>query len=165
MARTAALIGKSAKTRRKRVSKRCVSQKHLSGDESSISHFANALRSDVTGKPIEFLSLVISTFGLVIAVGAALFAFDQIIGVKQALDSQAYADITQSLADLNRLFVEHPDARPYFFANEPLRNNATQRQEILAVADSYLNFIDDYYAQSSHLDAPHLRAQGVASVF
>jgi hypothetical protein len=50
---------------------------------------------------------------------------------------------------LNKRFVEYPDTRPYFRAGKPLPESDSERQRILAIADIYLDFIDNFYVQDS----------------
>jgi hypothetical protein len=117
-----------------------------------MSQFSDALGKSRIDKPIEFLTLIVTTIGLAIAIGGAGFVYYQIVAVKQALDSQAYAVITQGLTDLEKIFVDNPGARPYFFESKPLPDDGEEKQKVLAIGEMYLNFIDNYFAQTVHLD-------------
>ena len=117
--------------------------------------FLQALRYNIVAQPIEFLTLVVTALGLAIAIGGAVFVYLQIVAVNQALDSQAYATITQGLNDLDKIFVDNPKARPQFFNNAPAPDNEEDRQRVEAIAEIYLNFIDNFYGQTSHLDPSH----------
>ncbi|MGD9879994.1 MAG: hypothetical protein AB7F22_16900 [Reyranella sp.] len=125
-----------------------------------MARFIDALRRARLEKPIEFVTMIVTVPGLVIGLVGAAFVYFQFLDLRKNLDSQAYGIISQELGELNRLFVEHPEMRPYFYAREPLPDDELKRNRILAVADVYLDFIDNYYSQASHLDWSHYNRGG-----
>jgi hypothetical protein len=122
--------------------------------------FIDALRRARLEKPIEFVTMIVTVPGLIIGLVGAAFVYVQFLDLRKNLDSQAYGIISQELAELNRLFVERPEMRPYFYAREPLPDDPLTRNRVLAVADVYLDFIDNYYSQASHLDWSHYNRGG-----
>lgn len=125
-----------------------------------MARFIDALRKARLEKPIEFVTMIVTVPGLMIGLVGVAFVYFQFLDLRKSLDSQAYGIIGQELAELNRLFVEHPEMRPYFYAREPLPDDAIKRNRVLAVADVYLDFIDNYYSQASHLDWTHYNRGG-----
>jgi hypothetical protein len=124
-----------------------------------------ALWKDRLSKPTEFLTMVATILALLFAGTGAIFVYRQILDLRQALDSQAYGVITEHLNELNKRFVEYPEMRPYFRAGKPLPANDSERQRILAIADLYLDFIDNFYAQVHHLDRSHYDLCGWRAFF
>ena len=125
-----------------------------------MARFIDAFRKARLEKPIEFVTMIVTVPGLVIGLVGVAFVYFQFHDLRKSLDSQAYGIISQELAELNRLFVEHPEMRPYFYAREPLPDDELKRNRVLAVADVYLDFIDNYYSQASHLDWSHYNRGG-----
>jgi len=125
-----------------------------------MARFIDALRKARLEKPIEFMTMIVTVPGLIIGLVGVAFVYFQFLDLRKSLDSQAYGIISQELAELNRLFVERPEMRPYFYAREPLPDDPLERDRVLAVADVYLDFIDNYYSQASHLDWTHYNRGG-----
>jgi hypothetical protein len=125
-----------------------------------MARFIDALRKARLEKPIEFATMVVTVPGLVIGLVGVAFVYFQFLDLRKNLDSQAYGIISQELAELNRTFVEYPEMRPYFYSGEPLPGDELKRNRILAIADLYLDFIDNYYSQASHLDWSHYNRGG-----
>jgi len=124
-----------------------------------------ALWKDSVSKPIEFVTMVATILALLFAGGGAIFVYRQVFDLRQALDSQAYGVITEHLNGLNTRFVEHPEMRPYFRAGKALPESDIERQRIFAVADIYLDFIDNFYVQVNHLDRSHYDLCGWRTFF
>ncbi len=70
----------------------------------------------------------------------------------------AYQNMTAQMADVNRFFVDHLDLRPYFFDGEELSGAAAERDRVLAVAEMYVNLMDNVLTQ-----LPTLRRAGIAA--
>jgi hypothetical protein len=70
----------------------------------------------------------------------------------------AYQNMTAQMADMERLFFEHLDLRPYFFGDkEPPRAEA-EYNRVLAVAEMYVNLMDNVLTQ-----CPALNRAGIAA--
>lgn len=130
-----------------------------------MSWWIGALWKDRFSKPIEFLTMAATILALLFAGVGAIFVYRQILDLRQALDSHAYGVITEHLNELNKRFVEYPELRPYFRAGKPLPESDTERQRIFAVADIYLDFIDNFYVQVNHLDRSHYDLCGWRAFF
>ena len=125
-----------------------------------MARFIDALRNARREKPIEFLTMIVTVPSLIIGLVGVAFVYVQFLDLRKSLDSQAYGIISQELAELNRLFVERPEMRPYFYSRELLPDDALTRDRVLTVADVYLDFIDNYYSHASHLDWTHYNRGG-----
>ena len=113
--------------------------------------FYEELKKSALAKPIEFLMLLVTFVGLA-------FAGYQLKGLNDALESQAYGDIDRNLIDLDKVFVENPEYRQYFYDSVPLpklgegKTTIDDVNKIAILADLKLDIIDAFFSQSDHID-------------
>jgi hypothetical protein len=65
--------------------------------------------------------------------------------VSEVADSRrgALFDTTAGrMLDLDKLFVDHPDARPYFYEGATLPSDPNEKQLILAIAELHIDYFD-----------------------
>jgi hypothetical protein len=100
-------------------------------------------------KPLEFIGTIFSVLNTVIAVVGIWFVVVQIGNLRDSLDSEAYNAVSTQLYDLDKVFVEKPNLRPYFEEGRKIDPSISDemRNDILAYATLKLDFIEDYYAQ------------------
>lgn len=57
------------------------------------------------------------------------------------------------LYDLDKLFIKHPELRPYFYNGQEMSKAASddERQRILAIAEFQLDFFDSFLTQREYL--------------
>jgi hypothetical protein len=70
----------------------------------------------------------------------------------------AYQNMTAQMAEMDRFFLEHLDLRPYFFAGKELPIALDEQDRVLAVAEMYVNLMDNVLTQ-----VPALNRDGIAS--
>jgi len=70
----------------------------------------------------------------------------------------AYQNMAAQMADVTRFFVDNSDLRPYFFGGKALPASPDEHDRVLAVAEMYVNFIDNVLTQS-----PVLKRAGIAA--
>ena len=70
----------------------------------------------------------------------------------------AYQNMAAQTADVARFFVDNSDLRPYFFGNKALPVSRDEHDRVFAVAEMYVNFMDNVLTQS-----PVLKRAGVAA--
>jgi hypothetical protein len=72
--------------------------------------------------------------------------------------SVAYQNMAAQMADMARFFVDNSDLRPYFFGNKALPASREEHNRVLAVAEMYVNLMDNVLTQ-----APVLKRAGIAA--
>jgi hypothetical protein len=129
-----------------------------------MSDFMNALRRACIDRPIEFLGLIATIAGVTVAIIGVIAALisiyflnQQLAGIKEGLDSQAYNYIWYYQIELDKIFVEHSDYRPYFYDDKPLPaatpgEENKERQKILELAGMMLDVFDSFHSQTEHID-------------
>lgn len=102
----------------------------------------------------ELATLLLSLIGL----GSLFFIARQVhmAGEQaQAAKIQTQALTTQSvmsqLLQLDSLFIEHPEVRPYFYYGKEINKGDEHYDRALAVAEFQLDFFDSYLTQSQYL--------------
>lgn len=94
-------------------------------------------------------AMVILSF--IISFGALYFSFEQSRITNRAVEAQTWQAITQQGYDISRIFVEHPNLRPYFYDGITIDRNATDFHAVMAICEMYLDFIDSM--QDEHVFA------------
>ena len=111
-----------------------------------------ALRRAFVEKTIEFLTLLVA-FASVLILWKQLYDIDKTLESQNSLlESQAYNYIENGLLELDKIFIEKAEYRPFFVENCPLPTKESERQKVLAIADAKLDFIDGFYSQESRID-------------
>ena len=77
---------------------------------------------------------------------------------RDATLSVAYQNMAAQMSDLARFLGDNPELRPYFFGNKELPASHGDRDRVLAVAEMYVNFMDNVLTQS-----PVLKRAGIAA--
>jgi hypothetical protein len=103
-------------------------------------------------KPIEFITMVVTVIGLVVAIATVGFVAWQLHELNETLESQAYNYIDDNQLELDKAFVEKPQYRKYFYENALLPADSNEVDEILALVDLKLDIIDAFYSQADHID-------------
>jgi hypothetical protein len=70
----------------------------------------------------------------------------------------AYQSMTAQMADMDRYLLDNLDLRPYFFAGKDLPSVGDEHDRVLAVAEMYVNLMDNVLTQ-----APALNRDGIAA--
>ena len=70
----------------------------------------------------------------------------------------AYQNMTAQMADMERYLLEHLDLRPYFFGGKEPPGAEDEHNRVLAVAEMYINLMDNVLTQS-----PALNRAGIAA--
>ena len=68
-----------------------------------------------------------------------------------ATRSGVYQSITDTMIDIDRLFVERPELRGHFYDEELLPDVPLERARVLAAAELLLDFMDNVITQAPHM--------------
>jgi hypothetical protein len=70
----------------------------------------------------------------------------------------AYQNMTAQMADMDRFLLENLDLRPYLFGGKELPSAKDEHSRVLAVAEMYVNLMDNVLTQ-----CPALNREGIAA--
>jgi hypothetical protein len=107
--------------------------------------------------PYEVLNVVFSVLGLL----SLYFLLEQTRGtfvqaqhLARSVESGAYQSITTELLELHKLYLEHPQLRPYFRGGRDIRPDDPNYEQALVLAEYQLDFFDSFWVQSEQM--PHI---------
>ena len=100
--------------------------------------------------PYEIQSMIISILGFVVVVGALYLTNEQLKANTSILDIATNQDIMSHTMDVDKLFIDSPDLRVYFFNKKDITSEDENYNKALAIADYQLDFFDAFLTQSSH---------------
>jgi hypothetical protein len=93
-------------------------------------------------------ALAVALFGnSVLLVSVILVGLQVRHGVRATLAS-VYQAMNDNMLQINRLFVDRPSLRPYFYAGQELNHESSEeRERVEATAELFINFIDNVLTQ------------------
>ena len=104
--------------------------------------------------PHEVLNVVFSVLGLL----SLYFLLEQTRGtfvqaqhLARSVESGAYQSITSELLELHKLYLEHPELRPYFRDGRDIRPDDPNYEQALVLAEFQLDFFDSFWVQSEQM--------------
>lgn len=68
-----------------------------------------------------------------------------------ATRASVYQAIASQMQDIDRLFITHPELRPYVYENKPVPTVEPMRTQVLALAELFVDFFDNFMAQSGQI--------------
>jgi hypothetical protein len=96
-------------------------------------------------------SLGVSMVGVIAVVLSLGSIFVQTQQLNKTLESNAAQTLTGQLLDLDKVFIENADLRKYFFEGEDIQKDDEENDEVVAIADYYLDFFYSFLAQTRYL--------------
>jgi hypothetical protein len=72
-----------------------------------------------------------------------------------AIKSAAYQGVNAQLQDVDMIFVDRPELRPHFYENKALPADKRERDQVMAVAELLVDFMDNIVTQAHAMDAEH----------
>ena len=104
--------------------------------------------------PYEVLNVVFSVLGLL----SLYFLLEQTRGtfvqaqhLARSVENGAYQSITTELLELHKLYLEHPQLRPYFRGGRDIRPDDPNYEQALVLAEFQLDFFDSVWVQSEQM--------------
>jgi len=92
---------------------------------------------------LERLAQFATAVGPIVIVGSAYFVIRQVQEAQATLRGQLFDATAGRMLDLSRLFVEHPDLRPYFYDGRDVPDETDSlRQRVLAAAELHVDYLD-----------------------
>lgn len=116
---------------------------------------------------LEIAGLAVQVAGLFGVVISLLFISkqvqDQSIATKsqtKALRSSTYQGILDKQLELDKIFIENPELRPYVFEKKEIKKSNSNYHKLISVADYQLDFFQMVWSQSEFL--PEMQSSGLA---
>ena len=102
----------------------------------------------------EKLSLVISFFGAL----SLIFIYSQTrliyVQTGQAtvnMQASIYATIANQTLELDKIFIEKPELRPFFYDGVDIKENEKNYNQVMAIAEYHLDFFDSTMTQLGYI--------------
>lgn len=111
-----------------------------------------------TSNWIFLAGVIVNALALIGVVVSLLLLRAQGRAQREATLVVAYQNMTAQMADVYRFFVDNVELRPFFFGCKELPTSGDERDRVLAVAEMYVNLMDNVLTQSRVL-----RRDGIAA--
>lgn len=105
----------------------------------------------------ELLSLIISIAGFAILIITLVFLTrqtremaTQTRHVGDSLKGNAYGSVASQMFAVDRVFINEPELRPYFYSGRDISNDDPLYDKVVAVAELLLDFFDSVLLQQKH---------------
>lgn len=85
-------------------------------------------------------AMVILSF--IVSFGVLIFAVEQARISNRGVEAQTWQEITQQGNDISRIFVDHPNLRPYFYDSVPIDRHDPNFHAVMSICELYLDYID-----------------------
>lgn len=72
-----------------------------------------------------------------------------------AISAATYQGVNAQLQEIDLLFVQYPELRPYFYADKPMPQDRRERDRVMAVAELLVDFMDNVVTQGHAMPADH----------
>lgn len=103
-----------------------------------------AHRTDWFKKLIDITTLAVIVVGL-------YFAFDQAKKLSESIESTTWNNVTAQQLTVDKLFIDNPGFRKYFYAGLPVSQGDPDYDRAAAIAEFLFDFMDGYYSSARHL--------------
>ena len=110
-----------------------------------------------TSDKIQAIIAAISALGFLGLIVSVLILNNQTNQATKATFATVYQGIAAQMQDLDKLFIEMPDLRPYIYRGKPLPDDERERDKVLATAELLVDLADHFIAQSPLLPQHHQR--------
>jgi hypothetical protein len=111
-----------------------------------------------TSNWIFLVGVIVNGLAFVGVIVSLLLLRAQGLTQRDATLAVAYQNMAAQMADVARFFVDNSDLRPYFFGGELLPASRDEHGRLLAVAEMYVNVMDNVLTQ-----APILKRAGIVA--
>ena len=87
---------------------------------------------------VAILSIIVALLASIFAAWQAYLVRQQVRHAQRIATAQFYQSLTKAFAEMQRMFVDRPDLRPFFYENE-VAHDESQHQRALAMAGSIVD--------------------------
>ena len=111
-----------------------------------------------TSNWIFLAGVIVNALAFVGVIVSLLLLRAQGLAARDATLVVVYQNMTAQMADMDRFLLEHLDLRPYFFDGKEPPRAEDERNRVLAVAEMYVNLMDNVLTQSPVLNRAGITA-------
>ena len=129
--------------------------------------------------PTQFISMLIAGLSLILTSTALFFVYLQVTNVKSqidavheqvkrleaSLDLQSYGAVNNQISELDKIFVDRPELRPFFYENRDWPTKKLLRDRLTSVAERKLDFIDFWFTSALHMNLKRYDMQSWKNYF
>lgn len=87
---------------------------------------------------------------MILAVTFVVFVV-QAQSMTRSTRASVYQTVAEQMMSIDRLFVEHPELRPYFYGSKPSPSEELDRERVAATCELFLDFMDNVVGQTRHI--------------
>ncbi len=130
-------------------------------------------------KPTQFISMLIAGLSLILTSTALVFVYLQVTNVKaqiggvhqqvrrleDSLDLQSYGAVNNQISELDRIFIDRPELRPFFYENRDWPSKKLLRDRVTSVAERKLDFIDFWFTSALQMNLKRYDMQSWRNYF
>ena len=93
-------------------------------------------------------ALAVALFGNLVLFGSLVILGLQVRQGARATLASVYQAMNDNMLQINRLFIDRPSLRPYFYGEQELTDESPEeRERVEATAELFINFIDNVLTQ------------------
>lgn len=96
---------------------------------------------------LDLLTTIGTWAGSIGVVISLLLVRVQILDLRTAIQGQTYQNVSQIMLDIDHLFIDRPELRPYFYGNKSVEGNDIDKERITSVAETIMDSFDSIYHQ------------------
>ena len=101
-------------------------------------------------RPFEVQQTIVPIIGFFLIIASLFFADMQIKAYIDTLNLQANQDLMSNLLDVDQVFIDNPDLRPYFFDGKKISPTDRNYNKVLAIADYEIDFFGSVLNEVSY---------------
>ena len=90
----------------------------------------------------QICSAIIGVLGLPALVISLVMVRKQLKLAANANRATVYQSVPQLMIEIDRLFVDRPELKPYFYRNKPISKDDPEYERVMSVAEILLDFMD-----------------------
>lgn len=95
----------------------------------------------------EFFSLIVSIAGFVAIIVTIILTRSQTTSMAQSLKENIHEISSNQMFDMDKVFIDHPEMRPYFYARKDISENDPSYQRALAISEYLLDYFGSILVQ------------------
>jgi len=95
------------------------------------------------------MSLDVGSIGIWFSGVTLWFVWIQIRDAKRGIKSSTYQNVAQGMIDIDKIFIEKPELKPYFYSKKASAQGELIYPRLLSAAEMFLDFFDNVYHQKS----------------
>jgi hypothetical protein len=123
-------------------------RRHLAGAAGLLWRF---VRGPDAAAKTDWLKRLTDVGTLPVLVVGLFFAYDQANKLTASIDSAAWYNVTNQEFALDKLFIDNPSTRKYFYDDVAIQRGDPLYDSVAATAEYMLDFIDTYFSSAQYM--------------